>query len=742
MTAPVINRRQFGQGVGALVIAFGFARASAWAGQPPSLPGSLNDNRMLDAWLRIDADGSATIFPGKVELGQGVVTALAQIAAEELDLPVARVRLTTTGTGTSPDEGFTAGSQSIETGGTALRLAAAEARSILLDRAAARLGVKAARLKTENGVVIAPGGKRLRYGALVTDGMLHREATATIATKKPARYRIVGKSVARLDLPAKVTGGAAFVQDIRLAAMLFGRVVRPPTYRAILTDINQDPVRHMPGVVAIVVNGDFVGVIAEREEQAIAAHKMLIKHTKWSERSELPDPAKIHEWLRQAKTEDTVVSQKTGRARHTAKRLEASFTRPYIAHAPIGPSCAVAQFTAPDRLHVWSQTQGVYPLRRDLAKALAMPASAITVTYAEGSGCYGHDGADDVALDAAVLARAARGRAVKVQWMGDDEFAWEPYGPAMVSSVRAGLSANGMVTDWQYEVWSNTHSTRPGAPGGVNLLAAWEFENRLSPSPPQAIPLPAGGGDRNALPLYEFPNQKVVNHLVPDMPLRVSALRSAGAYHNVFALESFMDELAAAAGADPVDFRLRHLKDPRAKAVIEAAARKSGWKRGAKPRRHGSIMRGRGLGFAKYENRAAYVAVVADVVVERAGGAVRVARLTAAVDAGLVINPNGLVNQIEGGCIQSTSWTLHEEVQFDRKRIISRDWIGYPILTFPEMPEIEVTLLHHRGRPALGVGEAAQGPTVAAIANAFAQATGRRLRDLPMTPDRVRHALA
>ena len=742
MKMPLMNRRRFGQAVGSLVVAFSFAPKLAEAGAAERLPGSLNNNRMLDAWLRIEADGSATIFPGKVELGQGAVTALAQIAAEELDLPVARIHVATTQTGASPNEGFTAGSQSIENGGTALRLAGAEARAILLARAASELGVPANRLKTANGKVIAPGGKSIGYGALVADGVFHHEATAKVAPKKPAQYRIVGTSVPRLDIPAKVTGGAAYVQDMRLPGMLFGRVVRPPGYRATLTDIDQGAVKAMPGVVAVVVNGDFLGVVAEREEQAIAARAALLKHAKWSEKLDLPDPDKIHDWLKQAKAEDKVVSSKSGKAPAAAKRLAASFTRPYLAHASIGPSCAVAQFHAPDRLQVWSQTQGIYPLRQDLAKALDMPAAAITVTYAEGSGCYGHDGADDAALDAAVLARAAGGKPVKLQWMRDDEFAWEPYGSAMISNVSAGLSTDGTIVDWQYDVWSNTHNARPGVPDGVNLLAAWQFENPKNPPPPRNIPQPSGGSDRNALPLYDFPNQKVTNHLVIEMPLRVSALRTLGAYHNVFALESFMDELAAAAGADPVAFRLRHLKDPRAKAVIEAVARKGRWRAGTKLAGGGKILRGRGIGFAKYKNLATYVAVIADVVIDRASGAIRVPRLVAAADAGLIINPNGLVNQIQGGCIQSTSWTLHEQVQFTHERVTSRDWTGYPILTFPEVPEIEVTLLNRPNEEALGAGEAAQGPTAAAIANAVARATGRRIRDLPLSPDRVKRALA
>ncbi len=742
MARRTMSRRRFGQAVGSLVVTFSLAPRLASAADAPHLPGSLNNNRMLDAWLRIDADGAATIFPGKVELGQGAVTALVQIAAEELDLPFHSVHPAPTETGASPDEGVTSGSQSMENGGTALRLACAEARSILLDRAAAQWGVAATQLKTENGFVVGRAGKRISYGKLVGDGMLHREASAKVAPKDPGQYRLVGTPVPRRDIPAKVTGGAAYVQDMRLPGMLFGRVARPPSYRAQLADINQGAVRAMPGVVAVVVNGDFLGVLAMREEQAIAARAALIKNAKWQESPDLPEPDKIHDWLKQAKLQDNVISTKSGEAPAAAKRLEASYTRPFLAHAPIGPSCAVAQFHAPDRLQVWSHTQGVYPLRHDLAKALDMPLAAITVSYVEGSGCYGHDGADDTALDAALLARAAGGRPVKLQLMREDEFAWEPYGSAMVSNAHAALSADGAIVDWQYEVWSNTHSTRPGAPDGVNLLAAWYYENPKGAPPPRGLPQPSGGGDRNALPLYDFPNQKVTNHLVVDMPLRVSALRTLGGYHNVFALESFMDELALAVGADAIEFRLRHLKDPRAKAVIEAVAKKADWKAGTNLAAANSAMHGRGVGFAKYKNLATYVAVIADVAVDPKTGTIRVSRLTAVADAGLIINPNGLANQIEGGCIQSTSWTLHEQLRFDRQRVTSRDWTGYPILTFLEVPEVEVALLNHPSEEALGAGEAAQGPTAAAIANAVANATGRRIRDLPLSAERVKQALA
>ncbi len=557
-----------------------------------------------------------------------------------------------------------------------------------------------------------------------------------MAPRRPSDYRIVGTSVARLDIPRKVTGGPAYVQDVRLPGMVFGRVCRPPSYRARLELLDEAAVKRLPGVLAVVRSGNYLGVVAAREEQAIAAREALARAARWSETADLPDADNLNHWLQTAPGHADVISAKTGAAAAGARTLKALYTRPYTAHAAIGPSCAVAQWTG-SKLRVWTHSQGVFPLRGDLAKALRMEAADIRCTHGEGSGCYGHNGADDVALDAALLSRAVNGRPVKVQWMRDDEFAWEPYGSAMAFAVEAALGADGSVLDWRYSLWSGTYNMRPGAKEGTNLLGAWLMADPQAPAAASNIPQPAGGGDRNAVPLYDFPVQQVVNHLVTQMPVRVSALRSLGAFGNVFAIESFMDEVAAAAGADPVAFRLSHLTDARAKAVITAAAEKAGWKPGAKS----DGTHGVGIGFARYKNGATYVACIAEVTVDHAKGAIAVTRVVAAADSGLIVNPNGLELQIEGGVIQGTSWTLHEAVAFDRQRITSRDWASYPILTFPEVPKVEVVLLNRPDEKPMGAGEASQGPAAAAIANAFAHATGRRIRDLPFRPDRVKAAL-
>ncbi len=741
----IITRRQFAAGVGGLVIAFTLDPKFASA-QGAKLPGSLANNPMLDAWIRVEADGGATVCTGKVELGQGIVTALAQIAAEELDLPLARVRMISGDTEKTPNEGITSGSQSIEYGGVALRLAGADARAVLVDAAAKRLGVDSGKLTVADGVISAPDGRKVTYGELAGSINLHREVDPNVKPKSPAAHRIVGQPIARFDIPRKVTGGVAYVQDLRLPGMLHGRVVRPPNYGAKLVSIDEAAIKAMPGVVGIVRDGSFLGIIAEREEQAIKASVALGKSAKWTPGPALPDQASIYDHLLALPDDPHVISDKQrplpdgaqGGVQGEGKIIEATYRKPYMAHASIGPSCAVAQFRD-GKMTVWNHSQGVFPLRGNLVMALKLPAEKIHCIHNEGSGCYGHNGADDVALDAALLARGAPdGRPVRLQWMRGDEFGWEPFGPAMVMKAKAALAADGRIADWNYDVWTNTHSTRPSEPGGDNLLASWYLAEPQQPAPPHILPQPAGGGDRNAVPLYEFPRQRVVHHFIKAMPIRVSALRTLGAYANVFAIESFMDELALAAGADPVSFRLAHMKDPRARAVIEAVARKAAWN----PHATGGDGRGRGIGFAKYKNLATYVAVVAQVEVDRASGRVSVPRAWAAVDSGQIINPDGLANQMEGGIIQSTSWTLHEEVKFDRAGITSRDWLGYPILTMPEVPKVEVELIDRPNERPLGSGEGAQGPAVAAIANAFAHATGKRLRDLPLSPERVKAVLA
>jgi nicotinate dehydrogenase subunit B len=737
-----MKRREFLKSAGAIVVGFSLGGTGVLAQQGPRLPGSLNANRMLDGWVRINADGSVTIFTGKCELGQGILTALAQIASDELDVAYERIDMVSADTARTPNEGNTAGSLSVENSGTALHYACAEARHILLGLAAAKLGVPAEKLAVSDGTISGGGGK-VTYAELAKSVDLKREATARVKPKPPSQHKAIGKSQQRRDIPSKVTGGPSYAQDVRLPGMVFGRVVRPPSYRAELVSFDEGAIKAMPGVVTVMRDGSFLAVAAEREEQAINASRALRASAKWRESPDLPPPAPgLFDHLQTMRSMDKVVSEKTPEAPaggQIVRTLDATYTRPFQSHGSIGPSCAVAQFKD-GRYTLWTHSQGVFPLRVDLAKVLRVPVDRIHCRHVEGSGCYGHNGADDVACDAALLARGTNGRPVKLQWMRDDEFSWEPYGSAMVMKMRARIGEDGGIVDWRHDVWSHPHSTRPTAGGGPNLLAGWHIANPVGgpmfgASPPGPPPNQA---ERNATPTYDFPGQKIVLHYLTDMPIRTSALRTLGAYSNVFALESFFDEAASAAGADPVEYRLRHMKDPRARAVIEECASRAGWKPGA--RSDGT--HGRGFAYSQYKNGACYVALALDVEVDRRTGRVRVTKAVSAVDAGLIINPDGIVNQIEGGIIQSASWTLKEVVGHDRQRITTRSWADYPILTFPEVPAVEVHLINRPNERSLGTGEGSQGPTVAAISNAVFHATGVRLRDLPFHAQRVKAALA
>jgi CO/xanthine dehydrogenase Mo-binding subunit len=706
---------------------------------------SLERNPELDTWIRIEPDGRVTLFTGKVELGQGITSAVARIGAEELDVSLERVTVRTADTARGPNELFTAGSMSLEDTGNAMRQAAAEARQVLLELASRRLDAPLERLEVEDGTVRVRGSERATtYAELLGGRRFGRRVTGEAAPKRPDQYRILGRPGPRLGLREKLTGGA-FLHDLVLPGMLHGRVARPPGPTAELVSVDTAPVRVLPGVVAVVQDGQFLGVVAEREEQAVRARDALREAARWREPATLPAQQELFERLRSAPRQSfrvvggmPEVESRTGAEPEpppdAATRLEARYERPYQMHASLGPSVALAHLSG-GQLSVWSHSQGVSVLRLALAEALRMDAERIRVIHAEGSGCYGHNGADDVALDAALLACVLPGRPVRVQWMRDDEHCWEPYGPAMVVETRAGLDADGRVIDWSHDVWSHTHMGRALPYGDRSqLIAAWHRAEALPPPEPRPALAPHAGIHRNADPLYAFPHREIRKHFIEGRFLRVSSTRSLGAYANVFAIESFMDELAHAAGTDPVAFRLRHLEDARARAVIEAAAERAGWRRG------GAGL-GQGLGFARYKNRQCYAAVVIELEVDRTSGAIRLRRGVIAADAGQVVDPDGLANQLEGGLVQSASWTLVEEVRFDRTRVLDTDWESYAILTFPEAPEVETLLLDRPGEAWLGAGEAVQGPTAAAIANALFHATGVRLRRIPFTPERVQASI-
>jgi nicotinate dehydrogenase subunit B len=741
MTGQGLSRRRFTQSLGIVVASFALAPRAAFGQAAGAIPFSLRNNRKLDGWIRLEPDETVTVFTGKAELGQGILTALAQIAAEELDVAFDKIRMVSADTSRGPDEQYTFGSQSVEQSGNAIRAASAQTRGILLAAAARRFGTRPEELQIKLGIIASADGKRATFWEIASadPDLLKGDITATAAPKKPSDYSIVGKSIHRIDLPGKLTGAPSYVQDMRLPGMVFARSVRPPRHGAKLVSLDESAIRSLPGVVAVVRDGNFLAVAATREEQAIAARNALTSAARWSDDAvTLPDMADLRGELERLRSESIVVgaSGQSAPVTNQAKRVSAEYSRPYVSHASIGPSCAVA-WLKDGRVTVWSHTQGAFPLRGDLAKVLGMQNSEVDVVQLPGAGCYGHNGADDVALEAALVARAVPGTPVKLQWMRDDEFAWAPFGPGMAMRVEAALASDGRIVDWSYDVWGNSHAMRPGQAGGVNLLAAWDLNTPFAKSPPPHIPQPFGDGDRNAVPSYELPRKEIRNHLLLDAPVRNGSFRTLGAHGNVFAIESFMDELANVAGSDPLAFRLAHLRDPRARAVLQAATDKAGWIPGKK----GDGRNGRGLAFCRYKSIGMYAAAVVEVEVDRKTGIIKVPRVVMAADIGLVVNPDGAKNQLEGGILQAVSLTLKEQVAFDRREITSRDWSGYPILTFPEVPSVEVFLMD-RSDPSLGAGEGSLPPISAALANAFAHATGRRLRELPMTPERVKASLS
>jgi nicotinate dehydrogenase subunit B len=701
------------------------------------LSGSLRRNPDLDTWLKINADGTVNVFSGKVELGQGIRTALAQIVADELDVAIERITMETVDTVRSPNEGRTVGSNSVHDSGSALRAVAADARMLLLANAAKRLGVEASRLGVDDGRIVLDGRPaQLDYWQLLGDGRFDTRVSGSAPTKTPEQYRYVGRPQPRLDLPAKFFGEPAYIQDVRLPGMLHARVVRPGVGLKLVA-LDEGPVRKMPGVVSIVRDGSFLAVVTEREEQAVNAALALERAGRWERDEPLPQPSAYPQLLRELPIEESIISDSTATPVSVARELEAEYTRPYLAHASIGPSTALAQWDG-TTLTVYSHAQGMYPLREAIATVVGLPESQVRCIHKDGAGCYGHNGAPDVACDVAIIAIAVHGRPVRLQWTRHDEFRNEPYGSAMNIRVRAGLDANNRIVQWRYDLWSCTHSTRPsGGEEAGNMLAANEKAKPIPEPHPRDGTQPAGGADRNSIPLYKIANQKVTEHLVVKNPIRVSALRSLGAYANVFAIESFVGELARAAKADPFEFRLQHLDDPRAGEVIRTVKARSE----AAPTATGPGRVGRGLAFARYKNLSTYVAVVAEVSVDESSGAIRFLRAWAAVDAGQIVNADGIKNQIEGGIVQSSSWTLKEAVAFAPAGIKSVDWATYPILRFAEVPQIEVTLIDRPELEFLGAGEAAQGPTAAAIANAVEAAVGIRLRSAPLTPQRVLAAI-
>ena len=693
------------------------------------LPANLTLNPRLDRWVSIEGSEFITIRTGKVELGQGAVTAIAAIAAKELGVDLARIRMQPADTDTSPDEGYTAGSFSVEHGGAAMRWVCAMVRELFAQRAQTVLGQGT--IVVQSGVFTrAQSNEGVSYWDMAADVDLD-QSTADLPEPRMLGGTIDGGHLQRLDLARKLTG-AAFIQDMALPGVHYGRVLRAAHPRDRLASFDHDTVAALPGVVAVVVDGSFMGVVARRDEQALRAIDVAGRTAQWQRDAELPETAYTHAWIAALTPRNTTFLADEGPEPVAQHRHHAAYSRGFIAHASIGPSCALAVWDA-NEVTVWSHSQGIHPLRGALARALHLKNDSVRVIHAQGAGCYGHNGADDVALDAALLARAAK-VPVMCQWTRADELSWSPFGAAMRVELDGAVDADGQIVEWRHAVWSPPHLARPGFGDGVNLLAAQQIDPPHPPGPPNEAPRPYGGGDRNAVPLYNLGKRRITHHLLPQGPLRSSALRSLGAHCNVFAIESFMDELAALAGIDPVEFRLRHLDEPRAEAVIRAAAELAQWD----PADQGGEGLGRGIGFSRYKNHGAYYAAVATVEVT---DVITVKDVYGAIDAGEIIHRDGTLNQIEGGVIQAASWTLKEQVSWTSDGFAVRAWDDYPILKFSEIPRIQTTIIERPGESALGAGECAAGPVAAAIGNAIAHALGVRGRDMPLTFDQLEAAI-
>jgi CO/xanthine dehydrogenase Mo-binding subunit len=706
---------------------------------------SLERHPRLDDWLSIGADGRVRVRTGKVEIGQRISTALELIVADELDVAPERIDVVRPETGIAPDEGFTSGSNSMEESGHALRLAAATAKRRLLALAASALQVAESSLEVADGLIRSRATNRsTTYWDLQGDRPFGMAVDLAAPIKAPNALRHVGRATIPRGMTDLVSGRTIFVQDMRMDGMLHARVVRPPHYHACLETLDPAACERLRAAgISIVRDGSFVAVAAADEYATIKAAERLAAAARWrgagleaqdvyqrlatNERVSLPVVG--------GAPRDAPVPTLAAPPAEATVTLRARYEKPYLMHGALGPSAALARLED-GRLTVWTHSQGIYVLRASLAEAVGMDLDALHLIHVPGPGCYGHNGADDAALDAALVARAVPGTPILLKWSREDEHAWEPYGTCMAMDLTASLDAKGSVVAWSQESFGDTHLMRartgPDRIGPRRLLAMRHLAEPL-PEPVAAPAMaPHVGIHRNLEPLYDFPSPRLVKHLVRGLPLRTSALRSLGAFANVFAIESFMDELAEAAGEDPVAFRLRHLVDERAKAVLETATAQLA---SSPP----PPDRGRGIAFAQYKNAKTYAAVGIELGVTDAAE-VRLYRAIIAADAGQVVDPGGLKAQLEGALLQAVSWTLYEAVAFDSGGITSRDWRSYPILRFDNIPEVETVLLDRQDEPFLGAGEAASGPTAAAIANALKDATGLRLRRLPFTPDAIRAA--
>jgi CO/xanthine dehydrogenase Mo-binding subunit len=734
-----LSRRDILRSGSALIIGFAFhanrhADAAEADDTAAKFAGKPVDGTEVDSFLAIHPDGTATVFTGKVDLGTGLRIALRQMAAEELGLPVEKVELIEGDTLLTPDQGRTGGSSGLTQGGVGVRQAAATAREQLISLAAAKLERSSGELVLADGQVKPKaGGLGVAIGELIGNRRFSLKVNPKVVLKDPGTYMIVGKPLLRPDVPGKCTGTQTFVHDFRLPGMVHGRVIRAPRIGAKLLSVNEASVANIPEVRVVRI-ADFLGVVAKTEWAAIRAASTI--EAKWSEAAILPDMADIDHVLRQSTIDHDEMPVKRGDVKQAmaggTKHFSADYYFPYQGHASLGPSCAVADWR-PDSLTIWTGSQSTHLFRTILAESFALPADKVRLIYLEGSGCYGQNGHEDACADAAILSRAV-GRPVRVQWMRQDEHAWDPKGPPQPVTIRVATDAEGNIAGWETEtwipMWINTKGTIPLV--GLDAAGMTQRQGRWP-----------GSLDENLDPPYTAANVSVVVHRLKDSPLRPGHVRAPGKVANAWAVESMVDELAVAAGEDSVAYRQKRLSDPRAIEVVKRAAAMLDWEQrvSPNPKRASTVLTGRGFSYVRYRGNENYVAMAMEVGVDRNTGKITVQRVVCAHDCGLVVNPDSLKNQIEGSIIQSLSKMLFEEVKFDRSRVTSVDWVGYPVIRFPDIPQIDVALIDRPDQPLMGAGEASLPPVGGALANAIFDAAGIRLRSAPFTPERIKTAL-
>lgn len=727
-----LSRRKLLKSTGALVVSFSFAGKASEVlaqGAASAKPVALNE---VDSFLAIDKAGKVTLYTGKVDLGTGVRTALAQMCAEELDVPFNSVSLITGDTQLTPDQGNTWGSLTIQSAGIQIRNASATARNALLEEAAKKLNVKKEDLTIADGVV-SGGGKKITYAQLIGGKSFSLKVDEKAKAKDPKNYKLVGKSVARVDIPDKVTGKFTYMQDYRVPGMMHGRVVRPPAYGATLESVDESSIKNIPGV-RIVRDKNFLGVVAGSEWNAIRAAQQL--KVQWSKAATLPDQGKLWEHVRNTKVIQDQVTSDTGSTKDAlagdGKKISATYDFAVNLHGSIGPSCAISEFKD-GKLTSWSASQSTHTLRKQLAQMLGMSPDDVRCIYVEGSGCYGRNGHEDAAGDAAILSKAV-GKPVRVQWSRADEHGWEPMGPPTLIDIRAAMDPSGNVSAWESDFFI------PQQTAGSFLVP---LTGATLAGLPQKDDIAPGNVFQNSAIPYKFANVRTVCRRLENTVFRPSWIRTPGRMQNTYANESFMDELAAAAKADPIAFRKKYLDDKRGLELIDRLAALSKWETrpAAQQVASGNVLKGRGVSYVKYELVRTYVGAVADVEIDRTTGKVRVPRFYLVQDCGQIINPEGVKSQLDGNVIQTISRTLIEEVKWDRSMVTTLDWASYPIITFPEVPELVYDLIDRPNERPWGAGEPAAAVVPSAIANAIFDATGVRMRSVPFTPAKVKAAL-